>query len=967
MNIKPTSWLSLPLAILVLLGALQLHIAPLRATAASEGAVERVYSDKSRYDPGDQVKVTAEIRNDGAASWNGDVTLNIYHLETLVYSTVQPVAIASGQVADVNFNWSSPSSDFKGYLAHIDAGALGSGTAGIDVSSDFTVYPRYGYISEFNTDETATDSTAKIQELSQNYNINAWQFYDWMWRHETMIKRTAGTIDSTWIDLFNRELSWQTIKNQIDAVHDVNGAAMAYAMVYAARENYTDFGVDPEWGMYKDALHNEQYDVDFGNNSTYLYMLDPQNPDWQQFIYREYEDAINTAGFDGIHVDQMGQRNNVYDYNGNAIDLSTRFTPFINAAKTSLTQNNPAQDKITFNIVDGTVDGWAANDVSQHANVDFVYSEIWFESDSYMQLKDYIDSLKANSGNKAVVLAAYMNYQENSGTRYEAEAAALTNVVVNTNHAGYTGAGFVDQFADVGDQVAFTITVPEDGYYSLVFRFGNNSGYAATRNLYVNNAFEFELPFQNQPDWDTWSHDTWHQVYLEEGTHEIKLAYELGNKGAINLDSLTLGTFDDHSIRLANAALAASGATRIELGEDSQMLAHEYYPNRSKSMRNSLKTSLKNHYNFITAYENLLFDADVVDNDAGKQFVTIDSTATSGDGSANTVWHIMKRTPEYNIVHLTNLLNNDDQWRNTGSQPTFLSNLATKVYVGADETISDVYLASPDNNDGLTQQLPFTTGSDSSGSYVSFTIPSLKYWDMIYMKRSFDAPASGIYEAEAAIKTNVAVNTNHAGYTGDGFVDQFTSVNDGVSFIVQSDNDDDYVLRFRYSNGGSDATRHVYADGKYAGTVHLPNTGGWDVWQYGELTVHLRPGLHSIVLWYGSGDSGAVNLDHLALSPTYIWQFDRQITSVPAGYRITFRAGLPGWLHWGVDGWQNIADTALVPNGSADGSLDYEVSVGPFTANTVVDFTFLWDDTNDGVADYDTDRWEGTDFQISID
>lgn len=396
------------------------------------------------------------------------------------------------------------------------------------------------------------------------------------------------------------------------------------------------------------------------------------------------------------------------------------------------------------------------------------------------------------------------------------------------------------------------------------------------------------------------------------------------------------------------------------------MLAHEYYPNRSKSVRNSLKQSLKDHYNFITAYENLLFDSNVITNDAGGQFLEITGVTTSGDGMGNSVWQIQKRTPDYNIVHLINLLNNDNQWRNSASQPTFKTNMATKVYIGNNETISNVYVASPDLNHGSTQELTFTSGTDSKGKYVSFTVPDLKYWDMIYMKKTFSTPTNDIYEAETAIKTNVSTNTNQAGYTGTGFVDQFANSGDGVSFIVKADSNNDQVLRFRYSNGGSEATRDVYVDGKYAGKVQFKATGGWATWAYSELTVNLKQGSHSVVLWYAPTNTGAINLDHLDLDKTYIWQFDRQITSIPNGYRITIRVGLPGWVHWGTNNWQNVTDTAFSSNGSSDGALDFETSIGPFTTGTDVDFTFLWDDNNNGIAEYGTDRWEGTDYQITV-
>lgn len=937
------------------------------AAAATTGGVTRVYTDKARYAPGSAVQIKAELTNRGSSAWTGTAQLAISHLETTTYTSSQSVTVAAGATATITFNWTAPSADFRGYFVKIDCGTFGSGTTAIDVSSDFARYPRYGYLSEFPTDETAGQSQAKVNLLAEDYHLNALQFYDWMWRHDTLFKRTGGTVDSTWQDLFNRTISWSTIQHQIAAAHNQNMVAMAYAMVYAAREGYDAYGISPTWGIYADTAHASQLNVDFGNGSTYLWMFDPANASWQNYIQNQYKDAVNTAGFDGIHVDQMGQRDNVHTYDGSAIDLSTRFAPFLNAAKAALTANNAAKNRLVFNIVDGAVGGWAANDVSANANTDFNYSEIWYKANSYIQLKNYIDFLRSGSGGKAVVLAAYMDYDENIGPRYEAESAAKTGVTTNSNHPGYSGSGFVDGFDAAGDSVTFTVSAPEDGHYSLVFAYGNSTGGMATRNIYVDGTLVKDIGFYNQANWDTWKSDAWLQVDLTAGTHTVKVAYDSGNTGAINLDSLTLGTFNEASVRLADAMMAASGATHLELGDDNQMLPHEYYPNRSKSMRSSLATAMRDHYSFITAYENLLFDPDVVNNDSGNQFVSIAGQTVSGDGSADTIWTIDKRTNDYDIVHLLNLKGNDDQWRNSANVPPTLANLATKLYLSPDETVSHVYVASPDTGGGATAELPFTTGTDASGRYVSFTVPSLQYWDMIYVKRTFTAPASNQYEAETAIKTGVTTNTDHAGYSGSGFVDGFYGGGGkGVSFVVQAASDDDYSLRFRYANGGSTAARDVYVDGAYAGTVQFPSTANWDTWADGELTVRLKPGLHTVVIWEGASSPGAINLDRLNVDKTYIWQFDRQITTVPAGYRITFRNGEFGWLHWGTNGWTGVTDTPMWSNGSSDASHRYETSIGPFASGTTVNFTYLWDDNGNGVMETGTDRWEGADFTITV-
>jgi dextranase len=938
--------------------------------AASSGIVKRVYTDKARYAPGATAVISVELTNDTGAAYNGSVSLAISHHETQVHTASQNLSLANGASTVVTFSWTTPAADFRGYYVRISAGTAGSGATAIDVSSDWDKYPRYGFMSEFPVGESSAATNARVKRTVEEYHTTAFQLYDWMWRHENMIKRTNGVIDSSWTDWSGKlTISWPTVQNLIASMHSYNAAAMPYTMTYAALQDYQAIsGVSPQWGMFYDPNHASQLVFDFVDNNpnTNLWLFNPASTGWQNHIYGQYRDILATAGFDGIHLDQMGERSDPYDYNGNVIDLDNSFSGFVNNLRDNLDANGFGSKKVTFNMVDGVVDGWAVNDVSKRAETDFDYSEIWYKADDYIELKDYINQVRANNGGKALVLAAYMNYEENAGTRYEAEAATMNGVSVNTNHAGYTGAGFVDQFGDNGDYVQFAVNAPEAGKYALVFRYANDTGATATRNIYVDGALAKKIEFLDQADWDTWAFDAYTVVELAAGSHTVKIAKDADTAGFINLDSLTLGTFEENSVRLANAAIAASGAFHIEMGEADQMLGHPYFPNNSKQMRSSLREGMKDHYNFITAYENLLFDPDVIDNDAGSQFVEIAGKATSGDGSANTIWQLVKRSPDYDIVHLINLYGNDSKWRNTGSAPTFHTNMPVKVYVGGRETITNVYLASPDIEHGRTQELTFTPGSDAKGSYVSFTVPSLKYWDMIYMKRTFSVPPGDTYEAEAEIMSNVGVNTDHAGYTGSGFVDQFASVNDGVSFIVKAATDDDYVLRFRYSNGGTAATRDVFVDGRYAGTVRFNPTGGWGIWATAELTVRLKPGHHSVVLWYNAANTGAINLDSLDLDRTYIWQFDRQIASVPAGTRITFRAGLPGWVHWGVNNWQSVTDTALTPNGSSQADLDYEISIGPFASGTTVQFTFLWDDNNNGILEPNVDRWEGTDFQISI-
>ena len=193
--------------------------------------------------------------------------------------------------------------------------------------------------------------------------------------------------------------------------------------------------------------------------------------------------------------------------------------------------------------------------------------------------------------------------------------------------------------------------------------------------------------------------------------------------------------FNDPSVLLANAAIFASGAAHLELGDENGMLSHEYFPNASLRMSSSLRVALKDYYDFLVAYENLLRD-DVSD---GRYPVTLDGVETSTDGRAGTVWTLVKTKPGYRIVHLINLANNErDLWRDTDGlypYPDTLTNLEMKIYdTGNLSTDARVWYASPDDAHGKAYELPYTAGSDGQGAFIAFTLPRMQYWDMVWLE-----------------------------------------------------------------------------------------------------------------------------------------------------------------------------------------------------------------------------------------
>ena len=71
-------------------------------------------------------------------------------------------------------------------------------------------------------------------------------------------------------------------------------------------------------------------------------------------------------------------------------------------------------------------------------------------------------------------------------TDYQAESASITQGVVEANHAGYTGTGFVNYDNVTGSSVQFTVSVTAAGNYPLTLRYANGTTVDRPMDITVN-------------------------------------------------------------------------------------------------------------------------------------------------------------------------------------------------------------------------------------------------------------------------------------------------------------------------------------------------------------------------------------------------------------------------------------------------------------------------------------------------
>ena len=573
------------------------------ACNAEEEAAMKITLDRAIYRPRSQVVCAVE----NLPSDTANLRFRLMHLDQTILDQIS-------NPANIPLTFTLPKDDFCGYLLVIDSlntngRILETAMTGIDCSSSWTKFPRYGYLWDYRK---ITNTSKKIDDLTR-YHINGLQFYDWQYRHHIPVSPDPDQ----WQDWSGRIIYGNKIREYLDEAHQKGMACLAYNMIYAANQTYlTDgSGVDASWRLVK--RNGQDFTVDMDARLGPIGILqyfNPLNPEWQKYIFAREEEIFSAFSFDGWHGDTIGEMGAMrtadgeplgYDESGNPIYLvKDTYTQFLNAAKEAI-----GDKYLVFNPV-----GAQGIENVNVSNVDVLYTEFWpwDNDDRGLPYADYYSIhraiLQANeqSGGKSLVVAAYINYK-GPASRFNAPA-----------------------------------------------------------------------------------------------------------------------------VRLMDSMVFATGGSRIELGNGNNMLSDEYFPNDShKKMDETLQEDVQRMYDFIVAYENLLRDGQT----PVEKTVCIEDAAVSNNGRNDTIWYFAKADEKYEIYHFINLVGTDSDWRDTTmtkKAPEYLENL--KVKIRTEFPAREICLASPDTSDLSVRTLPFETGLDADGTYLSFTLPTLAYWDMIFLR-----------------------------------------------------------------------------------------------------------------------------------------------------------------------------------------------------------------------------------------
>lgn len=373
--------------------------------------IVNIITDKAVYKPGDVIHFSVNKQLPASAK---------------IRFRKRDEVISETNVSGLTFTLMAPPDDYTGYMVDIYNKENGIekvyGATAVDVSSDWTKFPRYGFLSAYGA-LTHSYMDSVINNLSR-LHINGIQFYDWEYDHHQPLAGTVSDPAPSWSDIAGRTNYRSTVDYYIVAAHNHQMKTMSYNLCYGALNDAASDGVSEKWYMYKDQHHNQKVFLSLSSPfKSNIYLTDPGNISWQQYMAGKTQDMYDVYAFDGYHVDQVGDLGTHYDYEGNRIDVPAGFASFLSAMKTAAPSKS-----IVMNAV---------NQFGQQGNiasspVDFTYTEVWGPNEGYKDLATIIqNNLAWSNYKKPTVITAYMDYNAaNAPGYFNTPGVLLTDAVI---------------------------------------------------------------------------------------------------------------------------------------------------------------------------------------------------------------------------------------------------------------------------------------------------------------------------------------------------------------------------------------------------------------------------------------------------------------------------------------------------------------------------------------------------------
>lgn len=389
-----------------------LFLSPLtaRADGMESDLTLSLSTDKACYSPGSTVTFTSE----GTVPEGKTLFVRYRHGNDIIQKDA--FTFTQGNT----WTWQAPTNDFVGYLVDIyyveDTKEHILGTIAVDVSSDWTRFPRYGFVADFDDYNKTIDKYANIEAEMKYLNrlhINGVQFQDWHWKHHKPVNLDENKHVVAWYqDISNRWIGTEYVKKYIEVQHRYGMKSIFYNLCFGAWKDYEADYVESDWGLYKkDANGNMYQDVHKlpSNWQSDIYLMNPGNDHWKYYLMDRNTEVYDNYNFDGYQIDQIGGRGDVFEKNGTTIDLQKNYGQFLQAMK-----GHRKDKRLVMNSVEGFGTHHICNaKLDGTRTVDFCYNEVWASQSSFESLFEIIKSNDKESDHSLqTVYAAYINYDK---------------------------------------------------------------------------------------------------------------------------------------------------------------------------------------------------------------------------------------------------------------------------------------------------------------------------------------------------------------------------------------------------------------------------------------------------------------------------------------------------------------------------------------------------------------------------
>jgi hypothetical protein len=371
-------------------------------------------------------------------------------------------------------------------------------------------------------------------------------------------------------------------------------------------------------------------------------------------------------------------------------------------------------------------------------------------------------------------------------TRLEAESAALAGgAVVETDHPGYSGSGFVGGFTDGHRGTArttFAVSAASAGSYTLALGYANGTGSSRTLTLTVDSTAQ-QVSLPATVSWDSWGSASV-AVSLGAGAHSVSYTFGSGDSGNVNLDRLDVTpsatgqagpVFEAENATLSGGAVVATDHP----GYSGSGFVGGYTDGNKGNARTSFAVKVTT---------------------AGPQSLALRYANGTGVAMTLSLYVDSVRQRQVSLPASANW----DTWTSATESVTLSAGDHTVAYAFDSTDSGNV------NLDSLT---------------VTASVPA------------------GPGEAEAAFLSGGAtVGTTTAGYTGPGYVTGFATTGARLvrTFAMASAGTATATIRF-----GNAGTLAVSANGRDAGTATLPAGTGW---RTATVSVPVRAGVNTLQL-----------------------------------------------------------------------------------------------------------------------